>query len=157
MNKIKVAHYPNSCGCFRREATAKHRWKHGFCNLGSTRFQLKVYHAYQNMISRCYDPSNKCYHLYGERGIGVSSEWIADFNKFKDDIGLPLSLAHTIERKDVNLGYSASNCCWATVKEQALNKRNTLYLTIKGIRKPLKKWAEDRGMKYRLLVVGYFE
>ena len=49
----------------------------------------------------------------------------------------------TIERIDVNKGYSPDNCKWATRKEQSNNTRVTKIITYNGQSKPLHQWAEE--------------
>src|SRR5690606_5044219 len=73
--------------------------------------------------TRCSNPNVPGYKDYGGRGIAVCSEW-ADFQRFQrwalengyqDDL--------SIERKDSDLGYSPSNCVWATPTTQSRNRR----------------------------------
>lgn len=59
---------------------------------------------------------------YGGRGIGVSQEW-SDFEAFARDMGARPSRCHSVDRIDVNKGYSKDNCRWADPKQQAANKR----------------------------------
>ena len=78
------------------------------------------------MLRRCYDTTSKGYLNYGGRGITVSEEWNPDlggsFVKFLEDMG-PRLPGYSLDRIDVNGNYSKSNCRWATVLEQARNKR----------------------------------
>lgn len=54
----------------------------------------------------------------------------------------------TIDRIDANGSYSPENCRWVSMKEQALNKCNTVRLTYKGVTKPLLTWCREMGLPY---------
>jgi hypothetical protein len=69
------------------------------------------------------------------------------FEAFLADVGERPSLAHTLDRKDVNGDYEPGNCRWATKKEQSRNKRNNRLLTYAGESMPMSAWAERLGMK----------
>jgi hypothetical protein len=57
----------------------------------------------------------------------------------------------TLERIDNDGNYEPGNVRWATRTEQNRNKRETLWLTYRGKRLPLKEWAERTGVKYYTL------
>ncbi len=75
------------------------------------------------MQTRCYDETHISYKDYGGRGIRVCIRWLSSFEDFIEDMGPRPTPFHSIDRKDVDGKYEASNCRWATAKEQAANKR----------------------------------
>lgn len=104
-----------SCGC------KKGNLKHGENKTGK---MSREYRAWIAMKSRCDNPNNKAYKNYGGRGIVISKNWRYSFSQFLSDMGrCPEGL--TLERIDNNKGYFKTNCKWASMKEQANNKRNS--------------------------------
>ncbi len=120
---VKSGH-TRSCGCLSREATSAAKKTHG-CSRGAggNPITKRAYGCWAAMKSRCGNPNHEFYADYGGRGISVCERWIDSFLCFIEDMGLPPTKLHTIERRDVNGNYDISNCVWATMKEQSLNKR----------------------------------
>ena len=130
-----------SCGCYsaeRNEIRAKTRTKWG-PELAPTR------HVWRLMWRRCTNPKDNVYKHYGARGIKVCPEW-ESFDKFLSDMGTKPE-GFTLERTDVNGNYCPENCCWATMKEQARNRRNTKWFTINNQKKSAAEWCEIYNCK----------
>lgn len=105
------------CGCIRK-------WKHW---MSWTRF----YTIYKNIVQRCTNENIFAYTRYWERGI--KNFW-KTFEDFKEDMYESYTKhlkKHwekntTIDRIDNDWHYTIQNCRWATVKQQANNKSNTM-------------------------------
>jgi hypothetical protein len=104
-----------SCGCLASELTKKRSTTHGMTN-------TPEYNIWVGMIQRCTNSKNKDYKNYGGRGIIVHPDWLS-FENFYNDIGKRPTDNHSIDRIDVNGNYGKDNCKWATLEEQATNKR----------------------------------
>lgn len=109
----------------------------------------REYQSWVSARARCNNPKHTSYRNYGLRGIRVCARWDS-FAAFLTDMG-PCPPGHTLDRVKTNLGYWASNCRWATPKEQLLNRRNTLRLTYRGETKPLLVWANELQVEYATL------
>jgi len=104
------------------------------------------YRAWINMRSRCNNPTHAAYKDYGARGIKICPEWENSFERFYADMGPRPSVAHSIEREDVDRGYEPDNCHWATNLEQHRNTRRTRYVEIDGVVSTLAEAAAQMGI-----------
>lgn len=109
-----------SCGCLVGKNST-----HGESN--SDEFRI-----WRGMLDRCYNPNATSYARYGARGIAVCDEWRRDVVAFIADVGRRPSKDHSLDRKDNRLGYSPSNCRWATPRDQANNTRRNIPVFING-------------------------
>lgn len=139
----------SSCGCYKRELLIKKHYIHGLTD-------SRLHIIWMAMRQRCNIETNKLFRYYGGRGIKVCDEWNKDFisfynwaikNGYQDNL--------TIDRIDVNGDYEPSNCCWIPQKEQCRNRRNTIYVTHDGQKKPLSEWAEILEIPYSRLIQRY--
>lgn len=74
----------------------------------------------------------------------------ARFEEFLKDMG-ERPLGKTLERKDRNKDYSPENCCWATAKEQSVNRSTTAWFEIDGRRQHLADWCREYGVSGALI------
>lgn len=126
-----------SCGCRRVKVSEDKARTHGLS-------KHPVYVVWNNMRRRCYDEKNAAFKNYGGRGITICAEW-HDLSVFYRDMW-PRPRGATIERIDNALGYSPSNCRWASRKEQGNNQRRNTVLDIDGIARTVAQWAEHLGI-----------
>jgi hypothetical protein len=52
-------------------------------------------------------------------------------------------LGFQLERRNNNGNYTKSNCCWASRKDQAKNRRTNLFLTYNGKKRILAEWVVE--------------
>lgn len=128
-----------SCGCHIGHCSGHKNETHGESNSSE-------YSVWWGIHRRCYNKKDRCYHNYGGRGIIVCYRWNRDnpegIKNFIKDMGRRPSNFHTIERIDVNKGYSPDNCIWALNTEQCKNKTTSRRHTYKGRTLIQSDWAK---------------
>lgn len=130
--------HTKSCGCLLKDFCRRSKTTHGFTG-------RPEHNVWRGILVRCYNKNSRAYKYYGERGICVSEEWM-DFSNFIKDMGPRPSPHHTIDRIDPNGPYCAENCRWATRREQARNKRNSVTVNYRGRRVRLCEICEQTGV-----------
>lgn len=107
------------------------------------------YGIWSSMKSRCLNANSKAYSYYGGRGIGVCSRWSRSFERFYSDMGPRPSELHTLDRfPDLNGDYEPGNVRWATMQEQSVNRRSTIFVDWNGETLPLADLCRDLGIDY---------
>lgn len=88
-------------------------------------FTSRAYQIWASMKQRCFNPKSIGWRNYGAKGITVCDRWLL-FDNFLADMGEPKP-GQSIDRFPNNTGnYEPGNVRWATAKQQARNRRNTV-------------------------------
>lgn len=110
--------------------------------------QSRLYRLWVGIKTRCYNPNDKRYKNYGGRGIVMCDEWKDDFLAFAYwAIGNGYEEHLTIDRINVDKGYSPSNCRWSTWEVQENNRTNNRLLEYNGEIHTLAEWGRITGIK----------
>lgn len=145
-----------SCGC--------HQHDRHFCSKKMIN-HVRLYRVYRNMLRRCSNSKSDNYHWYGEKGISVCEEW-KTFDVFCDwaltngyNENAPYGEC-TLDRIDINKGYSPDNCRWVDMRTQANNTSRNRMITAFGKTMTLAEWSRETGLKRntidrRLTVSGW--
>ena len=152
--------YACICDCDRTAEVLAQNLKHGRCRSCSRRGKAATnrthgeshrsveHRTWRAIHERCYQTSHRGYADYGARGIRVCDRWSGPqgYENFLADMGRRPSAEHSIDRKDVNGPYEPTNCRWATLLEQASNKRNTVLIDAFGQRLTAPEWSRRTGV-----------
>jgi hypothetical protein len=114
----------------------------------------RIQNIFLHMKDRCYNPNFRDFKNYGGRGITICEEWQTPhswkggraFRKWALENGYADNL--TLDRIDVNKGYSPENCRWVSMKEQQNNKRNNRLITYNGKTQTIALWCEELNLPF---------
>lgn len=152
-HKLMSGH-TKSCGCSREEKGRKQLQTHG---MSATVF----YNIWIGCRKRCNYIKDQNYKNYGSRGIKCNWNNFEDFkNDMHEEYQIHLKIHGvkntTLERIDNNGNYCKENCRWATMKEQANNRRNTIFLDFNG-RTTIGQLSKIYSINYQLLYARIIE
>lgn len=135
----------HSCGCIGpKKGKESPNYKHGLS-------RTRIYNVYRNIWNRCYNPDDVSYTNYGGRGITICDDWLGEngavafsqwaYNEGYDDLAKRGEC--TVDRIDVNNGYSPDNCRLVSMTIQSNNKTNNRLFEIDGVYKTLSEWCRE--------------
>ena len=112
-----------------------------------------LYRKWVSARSRCYNPNNLRYPLYGGRGVRMCDEWLMSYESFARwayangyETGLSL------DRIDNDKGYSPDNCRFVTLDEQKRNRRFCHRVVVDGVEyRTLQDLADKVGVSQNTL------
>jgi len=133
-----------SCGCNRNNNISKNKSKHGWARRGKN--LRPEYRIWSLIHQRCNNPKNPAYIRYGGRGIKVCEQW-RTFEGFIKDMG-ERPEGKSVDRIDTNGDYCPENCRWATILEQANNRRGNKNISVNGRTMTASEWERETGVNH---------
>jgi hypothetical protein len=145
-----------SCGCLKAEvgaahlaayaATGKHAaLRHGEAKAGQESVEWRTWHSVKR---RCDPAAARIFPDYAGRGISMHQDWRQSFEAFVAAVGRRPGPGYSLDRYPNNDGnYEPGNVRWATRKQQARNRRNSLYIECGNEWRTLAEWSEITGLK----------
>jgi hypothetical protein len=132
-----------SCGCIQREYARSGASKrtHGESK------KAPEYYVWLSVRSRCQNPNNQDFAIYGGRGVSVCARWDS-YENFLADMGRRPSAKHQIDRIDTDGDYGPENCRWATALENVRNRSSSIYVLTEFGAYPVREWGEMMGLSY---------
>ena len=138
--------HTKSCGCYHKEQASRFLRSLKSKSVNFHKSKTKSYRIWHGMMRRCYNEKTAFFEHYGGRGIRVCERW-HQYHNFLADMGEAGPL-DTLNRIDCNGDYQPSNCRWATMKEQASNRRSTIKIEYEGNIYSLKQFARHYHISY---------
>lgn len=138
-----------SCGCMHHERLGNDTRTHG-------KSRTPEYHAWHNMMRRCYNREDKSYPEYGGRGLDVCERWHS-FENFLADMGSRPDSNMSLDRRNNDCGYCPDNCRWATASQQQMNRRVRNKVGFKGVSFVQGKYQASFGTRESHWYLGRFD
>lgn len=127
-----------SCGCLWRDMTIKHGHTKNGCS--------PEYKAWRAAKHRCINPTDQSYCRYGALGITMCARWRDSFENFLADMGSRPPGKSLDRYPDPSGNYEPGNCRWASIEEQANNKKSNRWITFQGQTKTMAQWSREVGI-----------
>lgn len=139
-----------SCGCLQKECVSAAIKTHG-------KSQTRLYHVWEDIKARCYNPRSQYFHIYGAKGVALCEEWhdYDAFEKWAFANGYNEKASRgecTLDRIDGNGNYEPMNCRWTTSKEQSNNTSRNRLITYDGRTQTIAQWSEEFCIPYNKLL-----
>ena len=100
---------------------------------GEKRIYHPAYKAWQNMMTRCYNPKANNFHRYGGRGIEVCVRWHESF-KFLEDMLPTWFEGGSLDRINNDGNYAPKNCAWIPLSENKAKNSRIIEVEVNGKR-----------------------
>ena len=144
---VRFSHYGNFSGKRSATTVCKHIGTNGeYIQL--THWDNKRLHKiFGGMKDRCYNPNDKSYKWYGEKGIKICDEWMKNpklFESWALNNGYTDSL--TIDRIDENKNYCPENCRWISGVDNARYKSTSSLIEVNGEVRTGREWSQTLGI-----------
>lgn len=119
-----------------------------------------LYRVWENIYSRCYNPRNKKYPIYGGRGVKVCEEWLKDRSTFIKwaiangwQKGLQVDKDIIAQKMGIPaLLYSPEFCSIVTPGQNSEIKSNCRIIEVNGVSKTITQWGKLLGRDERIIL-----
>ncbi|AKQ08334.1 HNH endonuclease [Bacillus phage PBC2] len=143
--KKKDSYWLCRCECGNEKVIPKEFLLNGYpkcekCNSRNRNDDMRMYKIWHKMIGRCNHKDTEAYSKYGAKGVVVSEGWLTYdvfyndmINEYRMHVSNHGQDDTTLDRINVDKGYSKDNCRWATRLEQNRNKTTTIKTIVDGV------------------------
>lgn len=142
-----------SCGCRKLEAGRENGLRNKVHGLSHKPTGI----SWSAMMERCYRPNARSFPSYASRGMFVC-EFLRESPRNLLNLIGERPAGKTLDREDNDGFYTCGSCneCkrkglplnvrWATLSQQNRNRRDSRFLTIGGVEKHVRQWAEENNL-----------
>lgn len=152
-----------SCGCLLSERSLEriNAFNSSMGREHHNETKSRLYHIWIGIKARCLRKASTSYKNYGARGITICREWLDSFATFQEwALSNGYSDELSIDRVNVDEGYSPENCRWVSKSVQSFNirmpARNTSGHVGVSWNKQTNKWVAYISKNNKLHPLGSF-